>query len=129
MNYKTQYINLGKLLYAIAYADGKIEIKEEQKLHNILKSRFVPTEGHKDEFGVNDAWYAEFEFDTLKERNVKAESAFNSFIEYIQDNKQSITPEFRSACIGAAEGVASAFHHINKDENKYIARLKEELLS
>ena len=68
MNHKKYYIELGKLFYAIANADGKIEPKEIAALREIIQNQFVTVEAESDEFGVNDAYYAEFEFETLNEK-------------------------------------------------------------
>ncbi len=127
MNHKKYYIELGKLFYAIANADGKIEPKEIAALREIIQNQFVTVEAESDEFGVNDAYYAEFEFETLNEKSANVELAFNSFINFVKLNRNEIDKEMKQSCIMAATAIADSFHKKNQSEVHYISRLKHEL--
>ncbi|HEY4799019.1 MAG TPA: TerB family tellurite resistance protein [Bacteroidia bacterium] len=127
MNHKKFYIELGKLLYAIANADGKIQHKEMVALQEVMETEFVPVENESDEFGVNDAFYAEYEFEALEDKHVDVNKAFNSFIDFMKENKKDFDPELRKACIMAAEKIAFSYHSKNHYEKYFIEKLKREL--
>ena len=83
MLYKNFYSELGKLLYAVAKADGKITEKEARTIHKTVAEELVPAETATDEFGTDAAHFTEIEFEILQETFASPEEAFNSFINYI----------------------------------------------
>ena len=127
MNHKKFYVELGKMLYAVANADGRVQPQEISALHESIENQFVAAEAESDEFGVNDAYYAEFEFETLKERNASVEQSFRSFIDYLRKNRKAIDGNMKKACISAAEAIARTHPESDSMEAKYLERLKEEL--
>ena len=75
---RNYYKELGKLLYAVAKADGKINPHEVEELKRIIKSELVPAEKETDEFGTDTAFYIEFEFDIYEEMDIDADVAYDS---------------------------------------------------
>ena len=65
MRYKNFYSELGKLLYAVAKADGKISKSEAEAIHKAVKEELVPQETHTDEFGTDAAHFTEIEFEIM----------------------------------------------------------------
>ncbi len=66
MDYRMFYSALGKLLYAVADADGIVSPQEKENMFELVQKRLMHKETHTDEFGTNDAWYAAFEFEYAK---------------------------------------------------------------
>jgi hypothetical protein len=129
MNLKQFYAEIGKLLYAVADIDGVISRKEKENLHELIRSRLTQRETHTDEFGTNDAWYVEFEFDVAEEQVMSAEDAFFSFIEYVREHQADFDLPMRELCITLAERMAASYKNTNKKEMILIGKLKEVLFS
>ena len=124
MNYIELYSELGKLLYAVADIDGVISKKEKLKLLDIVKKELEVSEKQKDEFGTNLAYYTETEFEFLEEEITDAESAFESFINFVEDNNSLFDSRIRSLIVRVANEIALAYHGKNLKEEALIKRLR-----
>lgn len=121
------YKELGRLLYAIAAADGSVNDKEVATLKRIVSEELVPQEASTDHFGTDQAYITEFEFDVLADRSASAEGAFDSFIAYMARHKNDLDPERKELIYRAADAVANAFHGVNKAELPYLVELHRHL--
>jgi uncharacterized tellurite resistance protein B-like protein len=121
------YKELGRLLYAIAAADGKVADKEVATLKRIVSEELVPQEASTDHFGTDQAYITEFEFDVLADRSASSEGAFDSFIAYMARHKTDLPPERRELIYRAADAVANAFHGVNKAELPLLIELRKHL--
>jgi hypothetical protein len=127
MIYKQFYSELGKLLYAIADIDGVITPQEKKVLQNSVQKELVAHEQHVDEFGTDAAYYAEIEFDFLDEQIADAESAFESFIGFIENHHTALDKNIINACKHIAKELAKAYRGTNKKEKILIEKLKHTL--
>jgi hypothetical protein len=127
MDLRELYAEIGKLLYAVADVDGMISRKEKENLHRLIQSRLTQRETHTDEFGTNDAWYAEFEFDVAEEQIMSAEEAFTSFLEYVREHGKDFDPNMRDLCLTLASRMAESYRHTNRKELNLLRQLKEAL--
>lgn len=127
MEYKEFYIELGKLVYAIAMADGQVQQEELDTLRNTINTHLAPLEDSMDEFGTDSAFYTEFEFETLMDSQADVKSCFESFMQYIENNKNLFTPKFKAACINVIEEVAKAYQGIIPAEKELIDKIKARL--
>ena len=127
MLYKDFYSELGKLLYAVADIDRVITQAEKKTLHDIVKRELVPAEKHKDEFGTDAAYYAEIEFEILDEEIGDAETAFNSFIDFVEEHHTAFDENMKKVCLHVAKEIAKAYHKTNKKEKALIKKLKEKI--
>jgi hypothetical protein len=127
MNYNTFYSEVGKLLYAVAKADGHIRKNEYEKLKNIVTQRLAPSEMHNDKHGTDTAYYAEFEFDYLEENEIDAEAAFNSFLAFIEKHKTAITPELLDRINKSVQELAGSYRGITSSESTILTTLKKEM--
>ena len=127
MVYKRFYAEVGKLLYAIASADGRVDEKEYRLLRDLVRQKLVPMENNTDVFGTDAAYYAEMEFDVLYDQIADAEPAFNSFIDYVEDHHLSFDNHLKDVCRQLAREVGHAYYGINKKESSMLARLKKEM--
>ncbi len=129
MDIRDFYAETGKLLYAVAEVDGVITIKEKEALHDLIQTRLTQRETHTDEYGTNDAWYAEFEFEVAEEQGMTTEDAFNSFADFIDENRNKMDHDLKDICVVLADRLAESYHHTNKKEKQLIQKLKELLYS
>ena len=129
MDIKMFYSELGKLLYAIADLDGIITPQERTELHHLISSRLTQREIHTDEFGTNDAWYAEFEFDVAEEQGMASQEAFDSFVSYMMANKHLLNPDMKDICLLLANKLAGSYRGTNHREKLMLQKLKEVLYS
>jgi uncharacterized tellurite resistance protein B-like protein len=127
MDLRQLYAEIGKLLYAVADVDGMISSKEKESLHKLIQSRLTQRETHTDEFGTNDAWYAEFEFDVAEEQIMSSEEAFASFLEYVREHQKDFDPQMRDICLTLASRMAESYRHSNRKELALLRQLKEAL--
>lgn len=121
------YKELGRLLYAIAAADGKISDQEIRTLKKVVSDQLVPQEVSTDHFGTDQAYITEFEFDVLAERGASVEGAFDSFIAYMARHRHDLTAERKELIYRCADAVASAFHGVGKAELPLLIELHKHL--
>jgi uncharacterized tellurite resistance protein B-like protein len=124
---KKFYVELGKLFYAIAAADGKIRPQEVQSLKKLIREDLVPMEDGHDKFGTDNAYLAEFEFDVLVDKGVRPEAAYKSFLMYVKENDKHIDSNMRTKAVTIAEKIADAYKGINEKEKKMLEDLKHHL--
>lgn len=129
MDYREFYAELGKLLYAVADADGIISTQEKQQLLDLIRSRLTHREIHTDEYGTNDAWYAMFEFEVAEEQAMDPDLAFQSFSDYLDERGREIDEDTRTLCLTLADRLAESYRHTNRKEEALIRKLREKLFS
>jgi uncharacterized tellurite resistance protein B-like protein len=121
------YKELGRLLYAVANADGRVSAKESEAVKRIVQERLVPVEAGMDHHGTDQAYIAEFEFDVLAERDASSEEAFNSFIAYMSQHKDDLTDERKALIYRCAHDVARSLHGISSQEFPLLVDLHRHL--
>jgi hypothetical protein len=129
MDYREFYAELGKLLYAVADADGIISPQERESMYQLIRTRLMHREVHTDEYGTNDAWYAAFEFEVAEEQGMSPEEAFTSFSEFLDRRRHEINPETKQVCLLLADRLAESYRHTNRREAELIQQLREKLFS
>lgn len=127
MVYKKFYSELGKLLYAIADIDHVITPQEKRVLQNIVQKELAPVEQHQDSFGADVAYFTEIEFDFLDEQIADAESAFESFIDFIEDHHTAFDSNLKKVSLHIAKELANAYKGTNRKEKKLIEILRQKL--
>jgi hypothetical protein len=124
MLYKQFYSELGKLLYAVADIDGIITPREKNILQDIVRKELMPSEKHLDEYGTNAALYAEIEFDFLQDEDADAETAFESFVNFVEDHHTAFDKKMRKICVHVATRLADEYYGTNRKEEELVTRLK-----
>jgi len=125
MEIKDFYINLGRLLYAVAMADGEVQDEEMQELYKLVISELSDESlFNQDEVNV---FHTEFEFEALMDRKVSRNDAFHSFIGYFDENKDKFTPEMKKVALHAVERIAESYDGIVDAEKEMIDKVKERL--
>ncbi len=126
MNYKKLYIELGKLLYAVAKADGQVQAQERTALKEIVKDQLAPLEPSIDAFGSDKAFYAEFEFETLDAANISYQEALASFIHYVHLHQNLFNDQLIKLTFDAVKHIANAYKGTSKMETEIIDQLNKE---
>ena len=121
------YKELGRLLYAIAAADGRIAAKEVAVLKKVVAEQLVPQEVTTDHFGTDQAFITEFEFDVLADRGADVDGAFDSFIAYMSRHKAGLSVKRKELIYRCADAVAHAFHGVGKAELPLLIELHKHL--
>ncbi len=124
MNYSKFYIQFGKLLYAIAKSDGKVQEEEIDEFYRIVK-RELQTIQDKSGANQDNSIFSEFEFEQLVFADADKEKTFETFLDFIRENHDDITPEIRELCIESVRRVALAYNGIVMQEQDMIDRLNE----
>ncbi len=127
MIYKQFYSALGKLMYSIANADGTISEKEREMLHTIVSKELIQLKTGTDEFGSAASYYTEFEFDILDEANADSETAFESFINFVEKHKTGIDRKLLSVAKKIAAEIAESHYHKSEKEKDLLRKLNQKL--
>jgi hypothetical protein len=127
MIYKNFYSEVGKLLYALAKADGQISTEEINEIHQLVLKDLVPLEDSSDEFGTDSAYYVEMEFDFLNENSYDPDVAFDSFISYVEDHYTAFDERLKTAIMDVAETLINSFHSTSIKDHNYMVKLRQTL--
>jgi hypothetical protein len=127
LNYKQFYKELGHLLYAVAYSDGKVRKKEVDALREYVLKELAPFEPSTDSSGMNQAFYTQFEFEDIASKNEPTTIVFLSFVEYLKKNAAQMDDHLKTAIVKAVEKVAQAYKKTNKLELEMINKLQKEI--
>ena len=116
--------NLGKLFYAVAMADKKIEEEEIAALKtNILqrwdspdsKPNGLVLDGHQEIFTI---------FKELQNTRAESETCYMQFQEFFNEHKQLFNEELRKLIWDTSQDIASSYAKKNKSEIIVLAKLK-----
>lgn len=118
------YKELGNLFYAIAAADKKIRPEEKQTVHDEVMYSWKHYENSLDRFGSDRAFLIEFEFETLEDESVSAETAFSLFESFFRMHEKEFDSASRIRIFNSARHIAESVRKINHDELQYLVRLK-----
>ena len=127
LNFKQFYKELGKLLYAVAAMDNKIQKEEVDALHKFVSKELALSEVDSDSSGMNIAFYTDFEFDDYANQHVSMKDAYTSFIKFIQENRERIDPLLIDKSINAVENISSSLRKATPEEKKIIDKIKREI--
>jgi hypothetical protein len=127
LNYKDFYKELGRLLYAVAYSDGKVEKKEVEALHEFVLKELASFELESDSSGMNLAFYTQFEFEDIADKKTPAYEAFTTFLDYMRNHASYFNDHFKTAIIKAVKKVAEAYKNTNQEEMDMIKLLTAEI--
>ncbi len=119
------YKELGNLFYAIAYADKHISKQERKSLDDEVQYSWKHYDNTTDRFGSDRAYLIEFEFETMEEEFETSEHAYRSFEEYFLGHDDEIDRHTRERIFLSARHIAESMRKINREELRYLVRLKD----
>lgn len=124
MDYKEFYISFGRLLYAVAKADGYIQMTEYAEFAEIVSKELHALE---EKFNFESSFKTLFEFKELSDKDVDVDEAFNKFVDFVKANKAEIDNEIKQLCLNAAQKVAESYQGVEKSEQILLDKLKAVL--
>jgi hypothetical protein len=127
MVYRQFYSEIGKLLYAVAAADGQVQKKEYDKLREIVEKKLVPMEQSTDQFGTDSAYYAEIEFDILMDRGASSAACFKSFCNFVENHRTAFDKNLKAMVSNLAKELALVYRGTNSKEAILIKELNHYL--
>lgn len=108
-NVKQYYKELGKILYAIAMADGVVQPEERDQLHAFVMKELAHNERTYDSSGMNQAFYVDFEFDDNVKNHKPLNGAVVEFKNFIETNIEKGDEDLLDRSIRLMEAVAFAY--------------------
>jgi len=127
MIYRRFYSEVGKLLYAIAAIDGNVQKQEYDKLREIVEKKLVPVEHSTDQFGTDNAYYAEIEFDILMDQGASSKSCFDSFCNYVEAHKTAFDQHLKSMVTTLSKELAHAYRGNDGKESELVKKLRHRM--
>lgn len=124
-NLKQYYKELGKMVYAVAIADGVITPAEKETLHNLVLKILAGRETTEDSSHMNQAFYVDFEFDENEERHTDPEQCMRSYVKFVHGNFENGDEELLHNSLGVIEKVALACSR--EKEKELVKELKSEI--
>lgn len=123
------YIEFGKVLYALAIADGYVSEKEKNAVIQLVKEKLAPVEDLPDKFGTDVAFYAEFAFETEEDFFDSKEAALESFNTYLKVSNIRLPKTVKNACLDILNTLAkSSGHKISQKEADIIKYFDTKVL-
>ena len=124
-NVKQYYKELGKMVYAVAAADGAIQEEEREKLHEFVLKELAYNEQSSDSSGMNKAFYVDFEFDATEEKHPPINDVIKSYVRFVHANYEPKDDELIKNSVKLLESVAVAYS--KKKEKEIIDSVRHEL--
>lgn len=124
-NLKQYYKELGKLVYAVAIADGIIQPEELENLHTTVMKELVYNEPSSDSSGMNQAFYIDFEFEKSMDERLDIDEAVKAFNQFINNNAEPNDEALIKRSLKLLKNVSNAY--TDKKEKLIIDRVEREL--
>lgn len=126
---KQFYVEFGKVLYALAVADGHVSEKEKNAVIKLIKEKLAPIEDVPDRFGTDLAYYAEFAFETEEDLFDTKEAALESFITYLKVSNIRLPKTVKEACLDILKTLArTSGRRISVEEEKIIKTFDDKVM-
>lgn len=124
-NLKQYYKELGKMVYAVAIADGTINEEEQEVLHKFVQKELATHESTMDSSGMNEAFYVDFEFEDSVEKHLDIHSSILSYTKFIQNNFEPGDENLIKRSVKLLEVVASAY--TRQKEKELVQQIKNKI--
>jgi len=116
--------NLGKLLYAMAMADKKINKEEIAALNAVIGKKWYELDSKPNGFVLNGHQEIIEVFNQLESIKAEGESCFKEFREFFKQHRNLFNEDLRKFIWDTAQAIASSFAQKNKSELILLAKLK-----
>lgn len=118
------YTKLGYLFYSVAAADGTVRASELEELKRLVKEKWLPLEGSRDEFGTDAAHYIGMSFDYASTNGMSSADAFARFKSAFPELREHFDPGLRKMTLDTASAIADAYARTNKSELTALAQIR-----
>lgn len=116
------YINLGRILYAVAKADGTVQDEELQAIYKMVINELSDGALFNNEDEI-DSFYTEFEFEALLVRNANMHDSLLGFHDFYLENAEFFTSDMKKTTLKAMNVVAEAYLGIIPAEQELIDKI------
>lgn len=124
---ETFYHILGKLFYAVAFADKKVREKEVQTLQEYITTYWLDLDDLTDYMGADAASLIEVVFEGVQFFEESSSEMYDDFLIYKQEQPQLFTKEVNQLILETARAIAHSFSGVNKSELIILHQLEMEL--
>ena len=124
-NIKQFYKELGKLVYALAIADGVIQDEEKTELTSFVVKELAHHETEYDTSGMNKAFYVDFEFEKSLEEHLDYNKAIASYKSFVGRNFEEGDEVLLNRAIILLTKVKEAY--TKQKENNILAIVQQQL--
>ncbi|RMB64113.1 hypothetical protein EAX61_01685 [Dokdonia sinensis] len=121
------YQNLGKLFYAIAFADKRVRDEEFSKLQLCVLEYWLDYDDLLDTFGSDASFLIEIVFEGVEAFEEPADSMYDAFVTYKREQPHLFTEKANKLILETASAIARSFSGLNKSELVMLGKLKLEL--
>ncbi|AUC80261.1 hypothetical protein CW736_13135 [Nonlabens sp. MB-3u-79] len=124
---ETFYHNLGKLFYAVAFADKTVRKEEVDTLREYVKKHWLSYDDLKDVFDSDAAHLIEIVFEGVQAFEETSKDMLDAFISYKNQQPHLFTEKVNQLIIETSKAIAYSYAGINKSELVIISQLEIEL--
>lgn len=111
---------LGELAYAIAAIDGKVQMEERKKFHDIISAEIHSKDYDFDVSGII--------FQILdKDKQLDTKMMYDNALHTIKTNSHYLSPELKATFIIVMEKIAKAFPPVTDTERNLLERFKTDI--
>jgi len=114
------YYALGELAYAVAKADGKVNLEERRKLHDIVVKE---SKCHNHNLNISEIIFHIHQ----KERIFNEEDLYKSAMKEIKICSNYLTDDMKAEFVAVLDKVARAFDSITAGERDIIERFRKDI--
>ena len=124
---ETFYHNLGKLFYAVAFADKTVRKEEVETLREYVKKHWLSYDDLKDVFDSDAAHLIEIVFEGVQAFEETSKDMLDAFVSYKNQQPHLFTEKVNQLIIETSKAIAYSYAGINKSELVIISQLEIEL--
>lgn len=117
------YQSLGQLFYAVAICDGSVNLKEWDKVEEIVKEKWLYVDDFTDRYGTDAADQIETVFDSLLEYEKTSEECFQEFKKFYKENPHVFSEEIKSLTKETTNAIADSSSKKNNSERNLLAKI------
>jgi hypothetical protein len=125
------YQEIGKLFFAVAFADKKIHANEVKQLQETYRKAWLHKDHTADEYGEEATHQIEIVFDYLLDEHEEINSMdiLDEFQEFKEAHPSFFTSSLKKRILNSAIAIADSYAGVNKSELVTIAKISEILKS
>jgi uncharacterized protein (UPF0210 family) len=121
------YKELGKILYAIAKADGNVQDKEVDEVEKQILNELKTLKLYKDNPDYKEIILAKLSFANCLRNHTPVKAAASSFLNYVKEFGDRLDSNVKEIALSLINHVAKVYKGVSKEEEKLIHEIKQVL--
>lgn len=113
------YYALGELAYLVAAVDGKVQIEEVEKLHELVIEEIKKKH--------NEFQYSDIIFNVLKAEKIDLDHVYKSAFDELRNASNYFTEDVKAQFLSVLNSVAESFDGIDSKEASMLKKIEEDL--